>query len=176
MTEWIHHELSSGVSKYTKSGAHIMRKLLPKRAGGHIGYVPRERLPFSVLNFRSGASSFYLFFLLLRGPSFSKFIYRKEISSHSWPPTQLTAASPNKKHSGRVSGRPECQPDTSYIQSVPETPLSRSSSLLSPAFSRSSSFRSPTPIFSLCRSTYLPNFRESHPRGWGGGWLCNFSL
>ena len=55
----------------------------------HIGYVPRERPPFSALNFRSGAyhfhkllksrsgaSPFYIFWRILpfRRPSFSKFL------------------------------------------------------------------------------------------------------
>ena len=53
---------------------------------------------------------------------------------------------------------------TRPTKSVPETPLSRSSSLQSPAFSRSS--RSGAPNFSFCRCTYLPKFGcPPPPRG-----------
>ena len=52
----------------------------------------------------------------------------------------------------RGYSRPECQPDASY-KLAPEAPISSSSPLQSPAFSRSS--RSRAPDFSLCRGTYL---------------------
>ena len=45
------------------------------------------------------------------------FLFKPFIAAHG----RLTAASPNAKQRPRVSGWPECQPDTSY-KSVPETP------------------------------------------------------
>ena len=70
-----------------------------------------------------------------------------------------------------VSGRPECQPNASYIQSIPETGIftpELPSALQRPAFSRSSSpsslrrpaffdrARSGAPHFHLARGTYIP--------------------
>ena len=64
----------------------------------------------------------------------------RSVAAHSRGLLQLQpfAAAP------RCDSRPECQPDASY-KSAPETPISRSSPLQSPAFSRSS--RSGAPVF-----------------------------
>ena len=92
----------------------------------HIGYVPRERPPFSALNFRSGA---YHFHKLQKNPfrsitiliffggfcrsgdhHFHNFFnFNPFIASHG-------GLSPNAKRSAapRVSSRPERQPDASW--------------------------------------------------------------
>ena len=154
----------------------------------HIGHVPRERPPFAALNFRSRSISFspkkkwqkkkkkkkiapehhhFTFVLPLRRPSFSKFLYRKRnfkpfiTAAHGRP----TAASPNAKRSGQrsgVSGRPECQPDASYSQFRRPRPLSRSSSLRSPAIFMPELAPEP-PCFTLPRHIPTNIWGESPP-------------
>ena len=100
----------------------------PERGGGysicmHIGYVPRERPPFSALNFRSGAyhfhklpkisvpehHHFYIFWRILPFPE--TIIFKISlISTRSSPPTAGSAANA----APRVSSRPERQPDASW--------------------------------------------------------------
>ena len=124
----------------------------------HIGYVPRERPPFSALNFRSGvyriiftnyqkkirsgASPFYTFggFCHSGDHHFQNFFnFNPFIASHG-------RLRPNAKRSAapRVSGRS----GDSHFHAQ-----NGSSSFRSPTFSRStgSSFRSPCPFFTLPR-------------------------
>ena len=103
-----------------------------------------------------GASSLNL--LPLRRPSFSKFLYRKQISSHSSPPTAGLLQPLRSAGQSASQMRP-------ILQSVPETPHSRSSSIRSPALIFHARARSgpPPPFFLLCRGTYLPTFWASHP-------------
>ena len=63
---------------------------------------------------------------------------------------------------GVTAGR-EYQRDTS-CKSAPETPISRTSPLQSPAFSRASRSRAPPPHVLLCRGTCLSKFGPSAPR------------
>ena len=124
----------------------------------HIGYVPRERPPFSALNFRSGAYHFHKFpqksvpehhhFTFFGGfcrsgdHHFQNFFnFNPFIASHS-------RLSPNAKRSAapRVSQtRPGSSGDSHFHAQ------NGSSSFRSPAFSRStwSSFWSPCPFFTL---------------------------
>ena len=125
----------------------------------HIGYVPRERPPFSALNFRSGTYHFHkcqniplrsitiLHSWPFRRPQFLKFLYvlahgrltqKSSRSSFRSPAFSRSSSlhllqSPAfftlPRHSG-VCGRPECQPEASYSQ------------FRRPAFSRSSSLSS----------------------------------
>ena len=134
----------------------------------HIGYVPRERPPFSALNFRSGAyhfhklpqkirsgaSPFYIFWRILPfwRPSliFQNFFnFNPFIASHG-------RLSPNAKRSAapRVSSRPERQPDASGSSGDSHFHAQNgSSSFRSPAFSSSKRLKLvPEPrIFTLDR-------------------------
>ena len=93
----------------------------------HIGYVLRERPPFSALNFRSGASPFSFWPILpfLR-PSLSKFL-----KFHDRFPRP---AQPKRSHSASQT-RPGSSGD-SYFH-----PQNGSSSFRSPAFSSSKRFK-----------------------------------
>ena len=145
----------------------------------HIGYVPRERLPFSALNFRSGAyhfhklqkirsgaSPFYIFWristrswriLPFRRPSFSKFLKFQPV--HHLPrPAQPRVSSRLRVPARRVLVVPETSIFTLKTDQArsgaPHFQVQNgSSSFRSPSFSRStgSSFRSPCPIFTLPR-------------------------
>ena len=156
--------------------------MIMARSGGGGGALPyaywvcaARETPFSSLNFRSGAYHFHklqknplriiiiLHFLPLRRPSFSKFLYRKEISSHSSPPTAGLL-----QRSG-VSGRPECQTDASYSQFRTFSHFYARARSGAPHFHAQA--RSRAPHFSLCRGTYLPKFGASHPPGARS--LCN---
>ena len=111
----------------------------------HIGYVPRERPPFSALNFRSGAYHF-----------------------HKYPKKSI----PEHHHFTSFGGF--CRSGDHHFQNVFNfNPFSASSSFRSPVFS--SSFRSPhfhsrpgarsgaLANFSLRRGTYLPPGVSSTP-------------
>ena len=138
----------------------------------YIGYVPRERPPFSALKFRSGASPFYSFcrsrdhnFLnfaahgRLTQPSSVNSVRSPALSSPSHVSSLWRGAFFTLLRRSGVSSWPECQPDASYSlfrrptfscssspSSLQSSTFSRSgsqSSLRSPAFLRSSLIRSP---------------------------------
>ena len=121
----------------------------------HIVYMPRERPPFSALNFRAGAYHFHkwpkysapehhhLIFFCRSGDHHFRnlFTFKSFIAAHGW----ITAASPNAKRSGSAPGL------ASYI-----TVSSGDAHFHARA-------RSGTPHFSLCRGTYLPKFWGEYP-------------
>ena len=112
-------------------------------------HVPRERPPFSALNFRSRAYRFHkwqtnplrsitiLQFCRSGDHHFQNFFTFKPFRRHPRP----FRAAP------RGYSRPECQPDASYTKSVPKTRIFTLDSL-----------QSLEPPFSLCCGTYLPTF------------------
>ena len=133
----------------------------------HIGYVPRERPPFSALNFRSGAyhfhnndqkirsgaSPFFIFAVPTETIIFKMFfIFNPFTASHG-------RLSPNAKRSAapRVSGRPECQPDASWQFRRPAFSRSKRLKLVPEPriFTLDRGARSGARAdFSLCRGTY----------------------
>ena len=116
----------------------------------HIKYVQCERLPFSALNFRSGA--YYLHkWQKYSAPETIIFKISLRSSRSSRAHGRLTTASPKAfvQRPG-VSGWPECRPDASYSQ-FRRPPLSCSSLLRSPTFSCSSSLRRP-PFFATAHT------------------------
>ena len=107
----------------------------------HIGYVSRERPPFSALDFRSGAYHFIYDTIFRSGASPFYFFFAVPAGDHhfhnffTFKPFFFTRGRPaycSQPELGQrpgVSGRPECQPDASYIQwQFWRPPLSRSSS------------------------------------------------
>ena len=138
---------------------HFREEALPYM---HIRYVPRERPPISSPRFLLQSISFSqmtppppqkkkkkktplrsitnLHFCRSGDHHFQNFFtFNPSIAAHG----RLTTGSPNALPSAGqrpgpgVSGQLECQPHASY-KSSPETPISRSNPLQSPAFSRSS--------------------------------------
>ena len=101
----------------------------------HIGYVPRERPPFSALNFRSGAYHFHKWHnILLRSITILLFFSVLETiiftislrSSHS-PPPAVGFLQPARTQSVRTAPRGQRlakEPARRVLQSVPETPTS----------------------------------------------------
>ena len=75
---------------------------------------PLRSIPFSQMTKISAPEHHHLIFFCRSGDHHFQhfFTFQPFIAAHG----RLTAASP------WVSGRPQCQPDASYIQSVPETP------------------------------------------------------
>ena len=164
-------------------------KIVTTRPGLHYMYVPRERPPFSALNFRSGAYHFHKLpkisvpehhhFTFFGGfcrsgdHNFQNFFnFNPFIAFYG-------RLSPNAP---RVSGRPERQPDASWPFSRLKTDQARSgalhfqaqngsSSFRRPAFARStgSSFRSPGPFFTLPRHIPTKIWGEYPPPPPGGG-------
>ena len=119
-----------------------------------IGCVPLEWPPFSALNIRSRA---YHFHKWPKNPLRSITILQGFFSSPSSCSVAARGRLPDRTQSVLAApqgySRPESQPDASY-KSAPETRISHSSPLQSPAFLRLS--HSGAPHFSLCRGTYLP--------------------
>ena len=142
----------------------------------HIGYVPRERPPFSALNFRSGAYHFHkrpknpvrnitILHLFCRSGDhhFQNFFsFNTFTASHG-------RLSPNAKRSAapRVSDRPECQPALDASWQFRRPAFSRSTAELVPEvsiFTLDRRARSGVRAdFSLCRGTYLTKFGVSSP-------------
>ena len=131
----------------------------------HIGYVPRERPPFSALNFRSGAYHFHrLPTNPFRRPSFSRSSLPTAGSARtqSAAPRREFAAVPEiriftLKTDQARSGDSHfhAQKSSKRLKLVP----------LNPTFSPStgSPSRSPCPFFTLPRHIYLPKFGVSTP-------------
>ena len=137
--------------------------------GGTSIYVPRERPPFSALNFCSGASPFLaarhsLHFLPLRRPSLSKYIYVQAIHGRPQP---AYCSQPEWFVFGQrpgVSGRPECQPNASCKVSSGDPYFhARAHSAVLHFHAQVRSGAHPPPQFSLCRDTYLPKCGASAP-------------
>ena len=130
----------------------------------HIGYVPRERPPFSALNFCSGAYHFHklpknLFRSITILHSLADFAVLETIifkisliSTRSSPPTAGSARTQSvKQRRGLAAGQSTSQTRPGSSGESHFHAQNGSSSLRSPAFSRStgSSFRSPGPFFTL---------------------------
>ena len=143
----------------------------------HIGYVPRERPPFSALNFRSGAYHFHklppknpfrsitiLHFLADFAVQEIIIFKISSISTRSSPPTAGSARTRRVRQRRGWAGVPEIRiftlkTDQARSGASHFHAQNGSSSFRNPTISRSTgtSFWSPCP-FSLCRGTYLPNF------------------
>ena len=145
----------------------------------HIGYVPRERPPFSALNFRSGAYNFHKF-PKKSVPEHHHFTFLADFAVPETIIFTISVISTRSSPPPRVSSRPERQPDASWqfrrlafsrskrIKLVPEprifklkTAQARSGA---PHFHARPGARSGARgHFSLCRGTYLPKFGVSTP-------------
>ena len=140
---------------------YILNRVFSIKLCMHIGYVPRERPPFSALNFRSGA---YHFHKLPKNP-FRSITILYVLADFAVPETIIfkmtlisTRSSPPTAGSAAAAWRPEIRiftlkTDQARSGAPHFQAQNGSSSFRSPAFSRStgSSFRSPGPFFTLPR-------------------------
>ena len=146
----------------------------------HIGYVPRERPPFSALNFRSGAyhfhklpqkirsgaSPFYIFWRICR--SGDNHFQISLISTRSSPPTAGSARTQSVRQRRGLAAVPEIRIFTL------KTAQARSGA---PHFqarngSTGSSFRSPCPFCTLPRHIPTKIWGEYPPPPGGGFTSC----
>ena len=159
--------------------------LMPGGGGGtpicmHIGYVPRERPPFSALNFRSGAYHFHKF---PKKNPFRSITILHFLADFAVPETIIfkislisTRSSPPTAGSARTQRRGLAR----RVLAVPESPIStlktdqaRSGAPPPPHFqarsggphfhARPGARSGALAYFSLCRGTYLPKFGVSNP-------------
>ena len=176
---------------------HNVRYGPPPGGGGvgtsicmHIGYVPRERPPFSALNFRSGA---YHFHKLPKNPFRSITILHfladfavpetiifkiSLISTRSSPLTVGSARTQSVRQRRGLAAVPEIRiftlkTDQARSGATHFHAQNGSSSFRSPTFSRSteSSFRSPCQFFTLPRhipTKILGEYPPPPPPGGGG--------
>ena len=143
----------------------------------HIRYVPRERPPFSALNFHSGAYHFHKYSQKYYAPEHhhfsckadfknccrsgdhhfqNLFTFKPFIAVHGLLTAASSASSP-----GLAAGQSASQTRPSMGNACAFFTISSSGD---PPFSRSSSLRTPPPpYFSLCRGTYLPKCGVSAP-------------
>ena len=151
----------------------------------HIGYVPRERPPFSALNFRSGA---YNFHKLPKKNPFRTITILHFLADFAVPETIIfkislisTRSFASRRAAQRVSSRPERQPDASGSSGDSHFHAQNgSSSFRSPrifklkiAEPRSGAphfhaldrqlVAEPGPIFHFAAAHYLPKFGVSYP-------------
>ena len=156
----------------------------------HIGYVPRERPPFSALNFRSGA---YHFHKLPKNP-FRRITILYFLADFAVPETIIfkislisTRSSPPTAGRPRVSSWPERQPDASWqfrrlafsrskrIKLVPEPRIFKLKTAQARPEPRIFTLDrklvpEPLPIFTLPRHIPTKIWGEyPPPRGGGGG-------
>ena len=119
----------------------------------HIRYVPRERPPFSALNFRSRASPFYSFAVP------ATIIFKFSVRSSRSSPPKADLLQPARM--GRTQSVRAAPPRLAAGQSASQTRPTVSSG--DPHVHARARSGAPPPIFSLCRGIYLPKFGVSAP-------------
>ena len=119
----------------------------------HIGYVPRERPPFSVLNFRTGAYHFHKWPKNRFLPFRMTIIVKISLISTRSPPRSHGRLSPLRSAAPRVSAGQARVPARRFL-AVPET---RIFTLYREARSGAWAGR----FFTLPRHTYIPKFGVS---------------